>query len=133
MADCEKFTGRLRDLCEGRGRDGRPDPPTHAVVAFHKEQANEAGENPSRNAPTILIRGLNFGRAMFWHLMNGMKTRTQEEIAERLAICQDCEYRTGDGETFNCSMCGCQCSANNDVFLNKLAWPNEVCPAGKWK
>lgn len=33
-SECEKFPGRLRDLCEGRGREGRPKPLQYAVDAF---------------------------------------------------------------------------------------------------
>lgn len=38
MNECEQFPGRLRDLCEGRGRDGRGDPPQYAVDAFRAQQ-----------------------------------------------------------------------------------------------
>lgn len=34
MTECEQFFGRLLDLCEGRGVDGRPHPPRHAVEQF---------------------------------------------------------------------------------------------------
>ena len=33
---CEQFPGRLRDLCEGRGRDGRLDPPPEASHRFRE-------------------------------------------------------------------------------------------------
>lgn len=36
MTECEKFKGRLRDLCEGRGLNGRKNPPAHAVKAFRE-------------------------------------------------------------------------------------------------
>jgi len=32
--DCTKYKGRLRDLCEGRGRNGRPNPSQRAIDAF---------------------------------------------------------------------------------------------------
>lgn len=34
MKLCEKFVGRLRDLCEGTGRDGRPHPSREASDEF---------------------------------------------------------------------------------------------------
>lgn len=37
MTECEKFKGRLRDLCEGHGRDGRPNPPRKYVDAFREQ------------------------------------------------------------------------------------------------
>ncbi len=38
MNECEQFRGRLRDLCEGRGRDGRGNPPQYAVDLFRAQQ-----------------------------------------------------------------------------------------------
>ena len=38
MKECSQFPGRLRDLCEGRGLDGRGDPPRYAVEAFRAQQ-----------------------------------------------------------------------------------------------
>jgi hypothetical protein len=37
MTECEQFPGRLRDLCEGRGREGRSNPPRYAVDAFRAQ------------------------------------------------------------------------------------------------
>lgn len=34
MIECDKFAGRLRDLCEGKGRDGRRDPTAEAIAHF---------------------------------------------------------------------------------------------------
>lgn len=34
MHDCEKYPGRLKDLCLGRGLNGRPDPTRDAIAAF---------------------------------------------------------------------------------------------------
>lgn len=45
MNECDQFPGRLRDLCEGRGRDGRPDPPLFIVRAFRLQHG--LSESPS--------------------------------------------------------------------------------------
>lgn len=34
MCDCSQFTGRARDLCDGVGHDGRPDPRPEAVASW---------------------------------------------------------------------------------------------------
>lgn len=47
MNECEQFTGRFRDLCEGRGREGRGDPPQAAVAAFRAQH----GLGPPGTAP----------------------------------------------------------------------------------
>lgn len=36
--ECEQFKGRYRDLCEGRGLDGRFTPPQHAVNHFRSSK-----------------------------------------------------------------------------------------------
>lgn len=36
MCDCSQFSGRARDLCDGVGRDGRPDPQQKAVEAWRR-------------------------------------------------------------------------------------------------
>lgn len=42
MCDCSSFSGRARDLCEGHGRDGRPDPSEAAVRAFREKYQRNA-------------------------------------------------------------------------------------------
>ena len=53
---------------------------------------------------------------------------SQEQIDERLAICNDCEYY----ENNQCLQCGCAISRDR-VFGNKLAFKDKECPIGKWK
>ena len=54
--------------------------------------------------------------------------RTQEEIDERLAICQECPEFVDDA----CRICGCPCLSENRI-LNKLTLKSEKCPLGKWE
>lgn len=136
MIPCDQFTGRSKDLCLGRGLDGRPDPLPSDVAnfrAFHgltEQPAAPPLEPPQM--PPVVIRGLNFTAALFRHAVNGFRTRTPDEIEERLEICKACPYRVDINGVVNCSKCGCQCVGNNDIFLNKLAWTSEVCPDGRW-
>jgi hypothetical protein len=49
--ECEQFKGRYRDLCEGRGLDGRFTPPQHAVDQFRSSKGLDTivvteGNNP---------------------------------------------------------------------------------------
>jgi len=81
----------------------------------------------------MVVRGINFASALARHAWGGFAVRTPEEIEGRLAICQDCEFRSGDGDSLNCTKCGCQCAASSEIFLNKLAWKSEKCPEGKWE
>lgn len=52
---------------------------------------------------------------------------TQEQIDNRLAICQTCEYY----ENNTCLQCGCSLMREK-VFNNKLYWSDQSCPIGKW-
>ncbi len=82
----------------------------------------------SPQMPSILIRGWNFTHAIARWTLAGMPRRTQEEIDERLAICQACPYLIDN----HCSRCGCACVETNSM-VNKLALSTEKCPEGKWE
>lgn len=77
--------------------------------------------------PPLVIRGWNFAVAMLRWRQAGFKTRTKEEIAARLAICQECP-RLVKGV---CTSCGCACVESEQV-MNKLALRGQSCPLGKW-
>jgi hypothetical protein len=79
--------------------------------------------------PPITIRGWNFATAMWRWAASGFKMCTQEEIDERLAICQACAYLTPAN---TCQLCGCQCDEKNQL-LNKLAIASEKCPIDLWR
>jgi hypothetical protein len=52
---------------------------------------------------------------------------TQEEINQRLSICETCEYY----ENNTCLQCGCAISRAS-IHSNKLAFRNKSCPVNKW-
>ncbi len=61
-----------------------------------------------------------------WH---GFPKTTQSEILDRYSICIDCpDFNSKKSE---CNICGCSISKKSK-FLNKLAWADQECPAGKW-
>jgi hypothetical protein len=78
-------------------------------------------------APGLLQRGLHFGRAMGRWLAGGAVLRSQEQVNERLQICQACPLLQGD----QCTRCGCTINGEVTPF-NKLAVSTETCPLGKW-
>ena len=80
----------------------------------------------SLKSPPLMVRGINFASAMARWAMRGFKTRTQEEIDERLAICQGCEFYQNE----TCTKCGCAC--NESGWINKIALATESCPEKKW-
>ena len=52
---------------------------------------------------------------------------TKEQLQARLDICSTCDHFTGRG----CRICKCCVNKTKQLF-NKLAYPNEECPDGKW-
>ena len=61
------------------------------------------------------------------HVAAGMPQATEEQVAERFAICQACEHFDGR----SCKKCGCPV-VREKKFLSKLSWAKESCPVGKW-
>lgn len=63
----------------------------------------------------------NLSRALKEFVADGMKTVTREALSERLRICDECEFRTGD----RCTRCGCHLTlkAQGRIFQ---------CPENRW-
>ena len=85
-------------------------------------------ESHTAPLPPLLIRGLNFAAAMARWAGSGFPIRSQQQIDERLAICQACPNLQQN----HCSLCGCAC-VENQQLMNKLAIATEKCPIGKWQ
>lgn len=71
----------------------------------------------------------NFTKALTWHVASGMPKSTKQEIADRFAICSDCDQYDAANE--ECKICGCNVN-NRKIFMNKLAWKDTSCPLSKW-
>lgn len=82
---------------------------------------------PEVNAelPSLASRVWNFAGAMTHWAASGFPTRSQEQIEERMAICQACPLLQNNV----CQKCGCSV----DGLINKLAVATEACPDGRWK
>lgn len=123
MSDCEKFAGRQRDLCMGVGLDGRRDPPLYAVKAFREQHGITGNPQTHLQSPlTTIERAASFVKAGVEYVATG-KLLSEEQIAERMAICNTCEHLKNG----MCDLCGCLCNRDK-VFKNKLANPNVQCP-----
>jgi len=62
------------------------------------------------------------------HIATGGEKRTDEEVAELLRLCEECEYYS-DGR---CTVCGCRLSNGKNAFTNKLRMKSQSCPNGRW-
>lgn len=78
-------------------------------------------------SPSLLQKAKNFATSAAKHIRAGMPRCTQEQIDERFAICQGCEFYK-DGA---CQKCGCPLKRERQ-FISKLSWAHEKCPVGKW-
>jgi hypothetical protein len=52
---------------------------------------------------------------------------SQDNIDKRLSVCKTCEFYQNN----TCMQCGCALSRDR-VYMNKLYWPDQSCPIGKW-
>jgi hypothetical protein len=76
---------------------------------------------------SLIQKARNFAASAAKHVAAGMPRATDEQVAERFAICQGCEFLSGGA----CSKCGCPVVRQAN-FVSKLSWANESCPVGKW-
>lgn len=92
----------------------------------------KAGEKPK--APSLIRKAANFTKAAVKHVAAGSPQATDEQVAQRFAICKACPMfkATGDGQG-ECSKCGCGLKAVGVAGLSKLRWADQACPIGKWK
>ena len=88
---------------------------------------------------TILKKLTNFTKALYNHVKTGMKKSSQSLINTRYDICSGCKHfsfitKPNKDKPFikaACTLCGCNLS-DKKVFMNKLAWKDQKCPADKW-
>jgi hypothetical protein len=84
---------------------------------------------PLRPKPgvSLLTKARNFATSAAKHVAAGLPQATEEQVAARFAICQDCEHFDGKA----CRQCGCPV-VREKKFLSKLSWADSECPVGKW-
>ena len=70
-----------------------------------------------------------FLNSLIWHIYWGFPKSTKSQILDRYSICIDCE--DFDTKNAQCLLCGCNIN-KKQIFMNKLAWADQECPAGKW-
>ena len=95
----------------------------HPAYPHHMKR----GFQPPRELPPLAERLANFAASAAKHVAAGMPRCTEEQIAERFAICQGCEFLVNQA----CSKCGCPVQRESR-YISKLSWANESCPVGKW-
>lgn len=86
--------------------------------------------------PSLFVKGANFIRAGASHIAAGTPQATDEQVAERFAICQACPLfkpkEDGHGVCTH-SSCGCSLKTIGLTGKNKLRWADQACPIGSWE
>lgn len=103
------------------------------VCSHCGRKVKDHGAKPAANClppPSMAVKAVRYAHALARHISTGLKNRTDEEVAERLAICQTCDRFNAKAES--CSVCGCRCHAGRNALTNKLRMASERCPLGKW-
>ncbi len=88
---------------------------------------NDKKQEEEVKAPSLIKQAKKFSVDAIKHAVKGNPTCTQDQINERLKICESCKWFRGN----RCMKCGCACNKNKK-YLNKLAWADQSCPIGKW-
>lgn len=73
------------------------------------------------------FRIIRFTGSLMRFIASGKRFLPEEEILRRFDICKICANFTGS----RCMVCGCNCG-DRKKFMNKLAYPTENCPEGRW-
>jgi hypothetical protein len=80
-----------------------------------------------RERPTLLAKAASFAASAAKHVVAGMPLAAPAQVAERFAICEQCQHYDGAA----CRLCGCPVKRKRR-FVSKLSWAGEACPEGKW-
>jgi hypothetical protein len=91
------------------------------------DETHPAYPRTTKPGVSLLQKATNFAASAAKHVAAGMPQATEEQVAARFAICQDCEHFDGKA----CNLCGCPIVRERQ-FVSKLSWANESCPVGKW-
>ena len=84
-------------------------------------------KNSSDSSVSFAQKVKNFAKATAQHISKGLPMCNEEQILERYAICEGCEFF----KDRTCTKCGCPISRDR-LFASKLAWADQECPIGKW-
>ena len=93
-----------------------------------KPTENTVKEEKKTEAPSLMKRATNLGKAVFNHARDGFQKCPPQVYAARLEICNGCDRLIQDESKETCGMCiECGCPVQT-----KAAWASEGCPIGKW-
>jgi hypothetical protein len=106
---------------------------TQRLPTRYLRNGKEISPTPAKPV-SVVQKAKHFAKSAARHFTEGMPQATDEQVAERFAVCQACPHFTARGEgAGECAKCGCGLKAVGVAGLNKLRWLGESCPVGRWK
>lgn len=111
---------------------------------FHKiKPGSPAAKHAERqlrrqqSGPGLIRKASNYAKATAKHIAAGRPKATDDQVAARFRVCQQCPLflAVGDGsKKGRCTHVECGCSLNTVGLKgkNKLRWADQVCPDGRW-
>jgi len=85
---------------------------------------------PTKEFPSLIQQAKNFAGAVVEHARGGFQRTSEEEIKQRISICNECEFFAKDSG--RCRQCGCFLINGILGTEGKIFWKGEKCPIGKW-
>lgn len=129
---------KFRHKCKATGETTTYTPPDwESRTALERSPHLKTEGDPRLDLaePNLMVKAKNFSKASVRHAAAGFPEATDEQVAERFAICQACDIfkpkSEGQGVCTHKS-CGCALKAVGLTGRNKLRWADSVCPLGKW-
>jgi hypothetical protein len=119
-----KFCDFANHVCPHCGFDIRQ------IPGGDERSIRQCGSDARSPAPPPLSsQAISYAFAVARWTAGGRPTRTDEEVATILAICQACPHFQPVGKAHGqCLLCGCGCSADASALANKLRMGTEHCP-----
>jgi hypothetical protein len=82
------------------------------------------------HAPPLATQLRGYAAALARWIEAGSPTRSDDDVAERLGICES--NACGQYADGQCLACGCRVNASGIAVANKLRMATENCPRGFW-
>jgi len=104
-------------------------PPTPEQKAEEERQQKEAIEIGEKLGWEVK-HAIKYAGALSRWIAAGRPTRSDEEVEEIVARCEDCDKYKADEK--RCRVCGCAVSTGGLAIFNKARLATERCPKDKW-
>ena len=111
--------------------------------AINPDICKACDQETAAEMATLPKKLANYAGAIRRWIREGRPVRTDEEVEERLKICQgDPESEDPDkqqpcalydADAHACNKCGCAVSTDKAPLGNKIRMKSEICPMGLWK